>query len=51
LDADCQIVQAIQIHALGDWLVTFRDGAAPTAASFEPSGSVAALPEGANCYR
>jgi hypothetical protein len=50
LNVDCQVLQAIHVRAVGNWLVTFREGAAPAAATFDPGLTVGAFPESASCH-
>lgn len=49
LDAECRVIQTIDIRAVGDWMVTFRDGAEPSAVPSEPPDIPEWLPETDQC--
>jgi hypothetical protein len=50
LDAECRIIQTVDIHAIGDWMVTFRDGAEPTAVASAPRDTPESLAETDQCF-
>jgi hypothetical protein len=49
LDEECRTIQTVDIHAVGDWLVTFRDGSEPSTVPSEPPDTPESLIETDQC--